>query len=133
MVKSRVYFSDWLIYDIVFFVFNNSGHSWTGTCGDLSANTEIPCDVRLEKKLPCGHSQLVDCPVPVESIFCNAPDEQVLGCRHRVQTLCGVSIEKRLKFVCKEEVVKELPCEHSITLQCGSKEANKPLENIYCR
>lgn len=120
--------------DLLFLVcFAKSGHFWNGACSDLSSNSEFPCDVRLEKKLPCGHSQLVECSVPVESIFCPVPEEQVLGCRHRVATQCGVSIEKRLKFVCKEEVVKELPCSHSITLLCGSKEASKPLENIYCR
>jgi hypothetical protein len=111
----------------------NSGHLWNGACSDLSTNSEIPCDVRLEKKLSCGHSQLVECSVPIESIFCHVPEEQVLGCRHSVATQCGVPIEKRLKFVCKEEVVKELPCSHSISLPCGSKEANKPLGNIYCR
>ena len=75
----------------------------------------------------------VECSTPTDTVFCTVKTEHVLGCRHSVPTKCGVSLEKRLMLTCPVEEMKVLPCGHPCYLKCGSKEASKPLNSIFCR
>ena len=109
------------------------GHIWKTTCGEVSLLNEISCSSIVEKRLPCGHLTRVKCSDPTDQIFCTVRTEHLLGCRHSVPTQCGVPLEKRLKLTCTVEEMKILPCGHSCRFKCGSKEANKPLNSIFCR
>lgn len=103
-----------------------------GIC--LMSSEEMPvCRQMMEKKLPCNHLARVECSVPAEKVFCNETCDHVLGCRHSVPTKCGVSLEKRLLLSCPSKEEKELPCGHKFILKCGSDEASKPLNSLYCR
>jgi len=67
----------------------------------LKINILKPIDFKyqVDKRLPCGHHQRIDCSTPVESITCTACYDQVLGCRHTVSTLCGESLERDSKYL----------------------------------
>jgi hypothetical protein len=109
------------------------GHLWITTCGELSSSNDIPCCTVVEKRLPCGHLARVKCSVQTDKVVCTVNTEHVLGCRHTIPTICGDSLEKRLKLTCSVEEIKVLPCGHTCHLKCGSKEASKPLNSIFCR
>lgn len=110
------------------------GHIWATTCGEMSSVVESNvCNEKKEKYLPCGHKVRVKCSQPLEEIICNEPDVQVLGCRHSVATKCGVPLEKRLLLPCTKELARRLPCGHDCIVKCGSKEAEKPVANLFCR
>jgi hypothetical protein len=87
----------------------------------------------MKKKLPCGHLAMLECCIPTEKIVCKEPMDHKLGCRHSVPTKCGVPLKDKLKLTCPIEEEKKLPCGHVYLLKCGSKEASKPLNSLYCR
>ena len=109
------------------------GHVWNTTCGEISTFTNDICREKVNKRLPCGHSTLLECSSSTANVVCSEFIDYSLGCRHTVITKCGLPLEKKLKLICSKEELKKLPCGHTLTVRCGSKEAKKLPIRTFCR
>ena len=76
------------------------------------------CDVVVTKYLPCGHTKEMQCSVKPDDIFCDAPCENVLSCRHPCRGRCSDDCSL---VQCTETVQKNLFCgHHKISCLCPS-------------
>eukprot|EP01116_Phalansterium_solitarium_P021910 TRINITY_DN7033_c0_g1_i2.p1 TRINITY_DN7033_c0_g1~~TRINITY_DN7033_c0_g1_i2.p1 ORF type:complete len:1253 (+),score=300.21 TRINITY_DN7033_c0_g1_i2:224-3982(+) len=78
-------------------------------CGD--------CQMLLDKKLPCGHTELVPCCVEAEDHTCPRPCTKLLPCGlHKCPRQCGQSCAT----FCHTVVAKPLPCGHTAKVECSA-------------
>ncbi|KAI9312839.1 hypothetical protein BX666DRAFT_772283 [Dichotomocladium elegans] len=86
------------------------GHTASGRCSDLTANTKRQCKVPTDYKLPrCGHHVVVPCHIRTsseENIKCEMTVTEKLNCGHYASGLCGSTL------VCNEQCSKRLECGH---------------------
>jgi hypothetical protein len=108
-------------------------HAWMTECVNRSSKDVPVCRELIKKTLPCNHLALVECSVSTDDIFCNEICDHVLACQHSVPTRCGVSMNQRYLLTCPIKELKELPCGHIYTFNCGSYEATISLDSLYCR
>lgn len=94
----------------------NDGHICRKYCWEPCG----PCNTRVERKLPCGHTAQTTCSKDPLTIKCKFPKEVVLpNCRHKVQIACGDTLEQA---VCPKPCDIRLDCGHQCTELCHAKD-----------
>ncbi|XP_057379532.1 NFX1-type zinc finger-containing protein 1-like [Daphnia carinata] len=87
-----------------------------------------PCVVRVTKKLPCTHEQIVLCYKDPAKEFCQTPVWKILpACGHGVDLLCGASVSEA---VCPEPCGMTLDCDHICPLSCHKRSSHA---NVKCQ
>ncbi|KAJ9441258.1 hypothetical protein DIPPA_32291 [Diplonema papillatum] len=77
--------------------------------------------MKVEKKLPCGHTKTTDCYRPEENIRCQAACGVRLACGHLCGNACGSCARGRLKLhACGESCKRTLVCGHQCSDKCSS-------------
>ncbi|KAI1733344.1 AAA domain-containing protein [Ditylenchus destructor] len=83
-------------------------------CGD--------CEEKVVKDLPCGHSKLAECALPVEKILCNEKCTRLLACNHPCQLKCSDDCSsQKCRAECTAKVLKRWPlCGHEVETKCST-------------
>jgi len=88
------------------------------------------CTTIIDKTLPCGHIDKVECYVPTEEHLCTKPCEKKLPCgKHLCPKLCG---EKCSQY-CHTIVEKDLKCGHVVKVECGVDISKMKCSNVLCQ
>ncbi|KAJ6649215.1 NFX1-type zinc finger-containing protein 1 [Pseudolycoriella hygida] len=74
-----------------------------------------PCNVKMERILPCGHVTELSCHIDIDNYECDVQVIKQLKCEHAVHLLCSSPIEE---YRCTTNVQKELDCGHVKSLPC---------------
>jgi hypothetical protein len=70
------------------------------------------CCVKVEKELPCGHKNMVNCMKDPEKVNCMvAVEKEFADCNHSGRVVCSIKI-------CPNACDRQVPCGHSCTLRC---------------
>lgn len=83
-----------------------------------------PCEINMERTLPCGHVINLPCCIDIVSYPCQELVSRHLECNHTVSLHCRVDVES---YTCTTKVDKELNCGHTKRLPC-----NIPITNYEC-
>ncbi|XP_057379336.1 NFX1-type zinc finger-containing protein 1-like [Daphnia carinata] len=74
------------------------------------------CLVKVNRTLPCGHSQIAECFLSDEKIKCTEiVNKTIIECMHSIRIECSVIATRRL---CKQPCEKYLKCGHQCKKQC---------------
>ena len=106
------------------------GHMRSVVCGETFNAQKVQCEEAIEKRFPCGHTITTKCHKSAKNVTCNKKIKRNLNCGHTVLTQCTASLTD---VKCGETLKRKLPCRHEIQVACGSFEAQKPVETIFCR
>ena len=106
------------------------GHMRIALCGNQSVYKSIPCDKMVEKQMPCGHNQQVECHKDPNQSLCRFRVEHELACLHVTEIPCGLTTDAhRLStLTCRESVSKLLRCGHPKFMECGEDPLSKKCE-----
>ena len=89
------------------------GHKCTKLCSEPCVTK---CRGKSEKKLPCGHLQLLPCHLPPSHATCRDNCERMLKCGHKCTGICGKPCNQE---TCVEMTRKsDWPCGHTVTVRC---------------
>ncbi|KAJ8042123.1 NFX1-type zinc finger-containing protein 1 [Holothuria leucospilota] len=90
------------------------GHPCNRICSSPCADF---CEEMVQKELPCGHAQLVECSVDRTKVICQSRCKIELPCGHACKMKCSQKCTTR----CKEIVTKTLSCGHIKEGECYRK------------
>ena len=97
------------------------GHTCGLKCGDCRSNNKHRqrCEVKVEKRWPCGHTGITDCYLASKDIPCPQLCKERLRCSHTCSGTCGECLEGRIHRSCKETCNKLLLCGHRCSFPCS--------------
>ncbi len=93
------------------------GHKCKQKCHKCSAGC-LPCKVKVQKDLPCGHSQQCYCSDDPKEVKCKKQCDKKLDCGHYCQEKCS----QPCTVECPAQVDKCLPCGHTVQGACYIRE-----------
>ena len=113
-------------------------------CSKREVLEDEKCETVVKEALPCGHEKGAQCFVKPEGVYCDAPCERVLFCKHPCPGRCGddcrnlkcaVKVEKNLacgyhkqsclcsddvsQIICLNKCERKLPCGHNCIGKCS--------------
>ena len=93
----------------------NCGHVCQELC---SKPCTISCCVRMNKTLPCGHTQNIPCYLDASIAECRQPCDTFLDCGHKCPGRCGQCQRGRLHVCCRSKCGRTLVCSHVCNFPC---------------
>ncbi|XP_057289829.1 NFX1-type zinc finger-containing protein 1-like isoform X1 [Hydractinia symbiolongicarpus] len=105
------------------------------TCGEDSHRCQLqchfgddcsPCQIKVEKLLPCGHTQQTQCSDEPTEVICQSPCQKLMQCGHNCSNKCGEECSPVDE--CQFTVDKKLGCGHTQNVECSKK-----IENAECQ
>ncbi|EFX83237.1 hypothetical protein DAPPUDRAFT_301907 [Daphnia pulex] len=101
------------------------GHQCTELCHKCHEDCDL-CITKINRQLPCGHSQVAECsPVveqaQVEKFLQECPHKcrANLPCEHSCKGSCGQCFNGRLHKACEEKCGRTLVCGHNCGVNCA--------------
>ena len=76
------------------------------------------CCVRVNKTLPCGHTQNIPCYLDASIAECRQPCDTFLDCGHKCPGRCGRCQRGRLHVRCRSKCGRTLVCSHVCDFPC---------------
>ena len=93
----------------------NCGHVCQELC---SKPCTTSCCVRMNKTLPCGHTQNIPCYLDASIAECRQPCDTDLDCDHKCPGECGLCQRGRLHVRCRSKCGRTLVCSHVCDFPC---------------
>ena len=104
------------------------GHMKSLVCSAVPSDLQnVPCTVKIHRKLPCEHEVTLPCYSSREEHCCQEEVQIKLACGHKKFTSCSKITDELKSETCDTKVTRKLPCGHEKEMKCSDAQ-----EEAFC-